>query len=95
MLRESGTSIRKYPSIGHTGNGRLRTALFMAMFSAARYNPVIKQFYDRLRAARKPIKVARCAAVRKLVHLAFAVATNQEDIDPQYQPKRQRQAARS
>jgi hypothetical protein len=65
----------------------------MATLSAARYNPVIKQFDDRLRAAGKPAKVARCAAARKLLHLAFAVAINQEDFDPKYQPKRQRQAA--
>jgi transposase len=95
MPRESGTSVHKRPCIGHTGNGRLRTALYLATLSAARYNPVIKQFYDRLRAAGKPAKVARCAAARKLLHLAFAVATHQEDFDPQYQPKRHRQAVAS
>jgi transposase len=95
MPRESETSVHKHPCIGHTGNGRLRTALYLATLSAARYNPVIKGFYDRLRAAGKPAKVARCAAARKLLHLAFAVATNQENFDPQYQPKRQRQAATS
>jgi len=66
-----------------------------ATLSATRYNPVIKRFYDRLRACGKPVKVARCAAVRKLLHLAFAVATNQEDFDQRYQPKRKRQAATS
>ena len=43
--------------IGHDGNGRLRTALYMATLSAARYNPAIKAFYQRLRAAGKPMKV--------------------------------------
>jgi transposase len=95
MPRESGTSVHKRPCIGHTGNGRLRTALYLATLSAARYNPVIKRFYDRLRAAGKPAKVARCAAARKLLHLAFAVATHQEDFDPHYQPKRHRQAVAS
>jgi len=61
-----------------------------ASLSAARYNPVIKPFYDRLRAAGKPGKVARCAAARKLLHLAYAVATNQEDFDANYQPKGKR-----
>jgi transposase len=95
MPRQSGTSVQKRPCIGHTGNGRLRTALYLATLSAARYNPVIKRFYDRLRAAGKPVKVARCAAARKLLHLAFAVATNQEDFDPLYQAKSQQQAARA
>jgi transposase len=92
MPRESGTSVHKRPCIGHTGNGRLRTALYLATLSAARYNPIIKPFYDRLRAAGKPAKVARCAAARKLLHLAFAVGTNLEDFDPSYQPKSKRLA---
>ena len=54
------------------------TALYMVALSAARYNPVIKPFYDRLRAVSKPAKVARCATARKLLHLAFAVAIYQE-----------------
>ena len=85
----------KTPCIGHSGNARLRTALYLATLSAARYNPVIKRFYDRLRAQGKPAKVARCAAARKLVHLAFAVATNEEDFDPHYHPKSEQQAARA
>ena len=95
MPRQSGTSVLKRPCIGHTGNGRLRTALYLATLSAARYNPVIKRFYDRLRAQGKPAKVARCAAARKLLHLAFAVATNKEDFDPHYQPSSKQQAARA
>jgi transposase len=92
MPRQSGTSVQKRPCIGHTGNGRLRTALYLATLSAARYNPVIKRFYDRLRTQGKPAKVARCAAARKLLHLAFAVGTNQEDFDPDYHPKSKQQA---
>ncbi len=66
--RESGRSIRGRPAIGHDGNGRPRTALYMATLSAARHNPAIAVFYARLRAAGKPHKVARCAAARKLLH---------------------------
>ena len=85
MERQSGTSIRGRPCIGHGGNGRVRTALYMATLSAARYNPVIKTFYTRLREAGKPAKVARCAAARKLMHLAFAVVTKEQDFNPSYQ----------
>ncbi len=52
--RNSGASIRGRPAIGHGGNARLRTALYMATLSAAQHNPVIKPFYQRLRAAGKP-----------------------------------------
>ncbi len=81
---ESGTSVRGRPRIGHTGNGRLRTALYLATLSAAQHNPVIKAFYERLRAAGKPTKVARCAAARKLLHIAWAVVRKEEDFDPAY-----------
>jgi transposase len=35
--------------------------------TAARFNPAIKAFYNRLLEAGKPEKVARCAAARKLL----------------------------
>lgn len=80
--RESGTSVRGRPSIGKTGHARLRTALYLATLSACRHNPVVRPFYERLRAAGKPMKVARCAAARKLLHLAWAVATKGQRFDP-------------
>jgi transposase len=66
LERRSGTSIRGRPTIGHGRNARLRTALYMAALSGAQHNPAIIPFYQRLRAAGKPPKVARCAAARKL-----------------------------
>ena len=84
--RVSGTSVRGRPSIGQAGHHRLRTALYMATLSAAQHNPIIKSFYDRLRAAGKPVKVARCAAARKLLHLAFAVVTKGQPINPSFKP---------
>jgi transposase len=81
--RESGRTIRGRAAIGHDGNGRLRTALYMATLSAARYNPAFKAFYQRLRAAGKPLKVARCAA-RKLLHLAWALGSKQQRFDPDH-----------
>ncbi len=46
----------------------------MAALSAARYNPDLKAFYDRLTGRGKPPKVALVGAARKLVVLACAVA---------------------
>lgn len=89
MPRESGRTVRGRPAIGHAGNARLRTALYMATLSAARYNPAIRAFYERLRAVGKPMKVARCAAARKLLHLAWALVTKQQHFDP----ARQQQAS--
>ena len=84
LTYQSGTSVRGRAQIGHGGHARLRTALYMATLTAARFNPVIRAQYERLRAAGKPPKVARCAAARKLLHLAFAVVTKKRAFDPAY-----------
>ena len=39
----------------------------MATLAASRFNPVIRDFYQRLLAAGKPKKVARVACMRKLL----------------------------
>jgi transposase len=85
LPRDSGTSVRGRAQIGQDGNVRLRTVLYRATINAARFNPIIKAFYERLRAAGKPRKVARCAAARKLLHLLYAVVTKQRPFEPQYQ----------
>jgi transposase len=76
--------VRGRAQIGHGGQKRLRTALYLATLNAARFNPVIKAQYQRLRAAGKPMKVARCAAARKLLHLAWAVVRKRQPFDPNY-----------
>ena len=84
LARESGTSVRGRTQLKQGGNVRLRTVLYLATLSAARHNVVIKGFYERLRAAGKPMKVARCAAARKLLHLAWAVVTKRQPFDAAY-----------
>jgi transposase len=81
----SGTSVRGRAHLGRGGHGRLRKALYLASLSATQHNPMIRTFYARVRARGKPMKVARCAAARKLLQLAWAVVTNGQPFDPQYQ----------
>ena len=64
------------------GRGRLRTSLFMSAFSATRWNPGIKAFYERLRNKGKPHLTALVAAMRKLVILANAVVARNTDWQP-------------
>jgi transposase len=85
---ESGSSVRRRARIGHSGNRHLRTAVYLATLSAARHNPVIRATYQRLRAAGKPEKVARCAAARKLLRIAWAVARKGEAFDPHHEQRR-------
>lgn len=82
--RESG-AYHGRRTVGHGGHSRARRVLYQASVVAARHNPIIKAFYDRLIDRGKPVKVARCAAARKLVHIAFAVATKEQMFDPDYQ----------
>lgn len=49
------------------GRARVRCMLYMAALSATRYNPVIKEFYQRLMAKNKLFKVAITACMRKLL----------------------------
>jgi transposase len=65
--RESGTWCGRR-SIGG-GRAPVRKALYMAALVAARSNHILKEFYQRLRAAGKPAKVALTAVMRKLVVL--------------------------
>jgi transposase len=49
------------------GRRQVRSGLYMAALVAARYNPILSQFYQRLRAAGKPPKLALTAVMRKLL----------------------------
>jgi transposase len=51
------------------GRAEVRRALYMAALVAARSNAVLKVFYQRLREAGKPAKVALTAVMRKLLVL--------------------------
>jgi transposase len=55
------------------GRGVARTALFMGAMVAARYNPTLKAFRDRLVAAGKPKLVALIATARKLLIILNAI----------------------
>ncbi len=55
------------------GRKHLRDALYMPAVVAARHNPDMKRFYERLIDAGKPAKVAFTAIMRKLILLANAL----------------------
>ena len=55
------------------GRAAVRATLYMATLVATRHNPDIRDFYQRLRAAGKPAKVALVACMRKLLVLCNSV----------------------
>lgn len=56
------------------GRASVRTALYLAAMTGARWNPVLQALYQRLRAAGKPAKVAFVALARKLLTILNAMA---------------------
>jgi transposase len=69
--RDSGSS-QGYRSIWG-GRASVRNVLYMAALTAARCNPVIKRFHQRLRQAGKAPKVALSACMRKLLVILNAM----------------------
>ncbi len=69
------------------GNDLVRRYLWMAALSAVRHNPAVRALYARV-VAKHPTKkaIAIGHAMRKLLHLAFAVWKTGKPFDPQHYP---------
>ena len=78
--RQSG----KWRGRSFIGGGRtvVRTALFMGALVAARHNPVLKAFRDRLVASGKPKLVALIATARKLLVILNAIMRDKQPWRP-------------
>jgi transposase len=72
LARDSGTLRGKRMVWG--GRVGVRTALYLAALCGRRWNPQLRVFYERLRAAGKPKKVALIACARKLLTILNAMA---------------------
>ena len=81
FARDSGTR-RGQRRVGG-GRAGVRSALYMASLSAARYNPALRAFYRRLRAAGKLAKVALVAVARKLLVILNALLRDRRPWDPE------------
>lgn len=78
--RDSGTLRGRRTVWG--GRAHVRTALYMAALVGSRYNPTLKVFYARLRAAGKAPKVALVACMRKLLTIVNAMVRNGHTWNP-------------
>lgn len=76
FTRESG----KWHGKSFIGGGRsnVRQLLYMGAVNAARFNPPLRAYYDQLRAAGKPPKVALIALARKLLVILNAILRDQK-----------------
>lgn len=80
LNRDSGTMRGRRTTWG--GRPAIRTMLYMAAVTAARYNPVIRALYQRLVAGGKPKKVALVACMRKLLTILNAMVRDRRPWAP-------------
>ena len=80
----SGSSIHKKARLSKTGNAHLRKILYMPAVSARRWNPIIREFCQRLSLAGLTSLQQIGAAMRKLLHLAFGILKSGKPFDPNY-----------
>lgn len=69
---------------GYGAHRVLRRVLTMAGRSAKQYNPILKDFAQRLKQAGKADKAITTACARKLIHMAYAVVHKKQYFDPTY-----------
>lgn len=60
------------------GRARIRAVLYMAAVAAARFNPVIRALYRRLRAKGKSAKLAFTACMRRMITILNAMVKTQQ-----------------
>ena len=82
LNRDSGTQRGKRMVWG--GRAPVRAVLYMAALVGIKHNPVLRQFYERLRTAGKPFKVAVTACMRKLLTILNAMVHQNRRWDPQH-----------
>lgn len=77
---QSGSSLNK-TNLSKMGNARLRKALFFPAITATRSNPAVKDLAERLKENGKAKMQIVCAAMRKLLHIAFGVLKHKTAFD--------------
>ncbi len=75
--RQSGSSVRGVGKISKTGDADLRKAFYMPAVVSLRFNPIVKDFAERLSGAGKVKMVIVIAAMRKLLHIIYGVLKNE------------------
>ena len=83
VIRQSGQWAGK-TRLSKTGDPHVRKALYMPILAALTFNPVIRPFAQRLKAQGKHGMAINCAAMRKLIHIAFAILKSGKPFDPNF-----------
>lgn len=73
LIRQSGTSLDRRRGTHPMGHRDLKKALYFPAMVAARYNPLVARFSERLKAQHKPGKVIVVACMHKLLAIVYGV----------------------
>lgn len=84
MIRQSGTSLNSSRGTHPMGHQELKRSLYFPAMVAARYNPLVADFWNRLKAQNKPGKVIVVACMHKLLAIAYGVLRSGKPFDPSH-----------
>jgi transposase len=84
MQFQSGTSVNKRTRISRLGSSELRRLVFMPALAAARFNSVVKAFYEHLVAGYMNKKAALVTCAAKLLRIMYGVLIRRQPFDPNY-----------
>lgn len=79
--RQSGTTLNS-TRLSKMGSRRIRKALYFPAIVATRNNVVVREFASRLEKNGKSKMQIVCAAIRKLLHIAFGVLKHKTPFNP-------------
>jgi len=84
LIRQSGTSLDSRRGTHPMGHRELKRSLYFPAMVAARYNPLVAAFWNRLKAQNKPGKVVVVACMHKLLAIAYGVLRSGKPFDPNH-----------
>lgn len=82
--KRSGTSLKGRPHISHLANKKLKSLLHMCALNAVRYDPQLKQYYQRKVEEGKHKMNVLNNVRNKLIHRIYAVITTGQEYDKNY-----------
>lgn len=85
-IHQSGKSIHRPARICKMGTARVRKALYLATWSAMRFNAPAKALFERLLTKGKAKRQALMAVANKLLKQAFAIAKSGGRFEKDYKP---------
>jgi len=88
IQRESGTSIKGKTRISKKGNSNIRSAMHFPSMVATRYNPKMKEIYQRIIQSKSSKKIGLVAIQRRLLVLMYSLWKTEIAYDENYERKK-------